>query len=101
MGPAVVAGMYQGTGQIRLAVFYLIGIMALALTILLRIDFERAKQDCNSLKMAMRIKSIKQKRKEMGTGRKGIFSFLSINSIVKGVKSTFSSSSGASSFLKS
>lgn len=114
LGPAMVAIIFSETGDIRWTCFYLSGIMWLALYFVMRVDYAMARRDCNSLRMAMRLKALKASRAHQ---KRNIASFLSLNVISSvfgrskdgrsGLSSTFSSfmtsstASGASSFIAS
>eukprot|EP00948_MAST-09A_sp_MAST-9A-sp1_P000622 g622.t1 len=105
LGPFVVAVIYNTTGEIRFTVFYIAAINFLAFFVLLGVDFNKATRDCNSLKMAMRIKRIKNARKALAS-RRGNRTFLSLNSLSSAIKSAGSSiartgSSAASSIQSS
>jgi len=98
LGPSILAILYTATGNMRYTCFYLVFTMAWPLALILTIDFDAAKKDCSSLKMAMHLKSLKNKRTRKV--RKGVMSFLSLNSIKSSVKSVFNTE-GASSYAKS
>ena len=62
MGPAIITLLVEVTNNIRNATWYLIIIHIVALCILATTDFEAGQRDCNSLRMAMRLKAIKNQR---------------------------------------
>ena len=99
LGPIVIGVTFQLTGMLRYAVVYLVIIHIAALAVLSVTDFEQGARDCSSLRMAMRLKALKNQR-EKGRRKKGVMSFLSLNSVSSVVQSAFSST-GASEVLKS
>eukprot|EP00948_MAST-09A_sp_MAST-9A-sp1_P000476 g476.t1 len=98
IGPLMMALFYQATGTMRAVATYLLLALGGPLIVMTTIDFEEAKKDCSSLKMAMHLKALKNKR---NAGRKkGIMSFLSLNSVRSTLQSTFSGQ-GASAYASS
>jgi len=104
LGPMIVGVVYAATFEMRFAVFYIFAILFIAFFVLLSVDFVKAKKDCNSLRMAMRIKRIKNARNAL-TAKKGNRSFLSLgaSTISSGFKKAASGfrSSAASSAMSS
>jgi UMF1 family MFS transporter len=101
IGPLVVVICLNFLGSIRPAIIYLLIAIVLPMNTLRSLGVEKAKMDCASLKMAMRIKALKAER--AGRQARSDRSFLSIGSSMRNMISGRSSimSSSASSIIMS